>query len=109
MKAKIFVLLFFQIGCIGDRVSSVQAGSSLQQQVSQGGTITLPAGTINIDCSDQFTIAKSTTIIGAGRDLTILHDICPNGDTILVDLTNPANVRLEGWRLSMTAAIRRYI
>jgi hypothetical protein len=78
-------------GCTG----GVQAGSTLQGQVAQGGTINLPAGTIEIDCSGQLAIALSTSLIGAGRDLTILHDTCPTGDTISVNLTNPATVRIE--------------
>jgi hypothetical protein len=95
MKSTIFVLFFFLVGCAGGHMPLVHAASSLQQQVAQGGTITLPAGTITIDCAGQLTIAKSTAIIGAGRDVTILHDTCPTGDTVFVDLTTPANVRLE--------------
>ena len=95
MKSTIFALLFFCIGCAGGSMFSVQAASTLQQQVAAGGTINLPAGTINIDCAGQLAIGKSTSIIGAGRDLTILHDTCATGDTVSVDLTNPANVRIE--------------
>jgi hypothetical protein len=92
MKYFIFTLLFFCVGCAG---GNVHAASTLQQQIAAGGTVNLPAGTINIDCAGQLAIKKSTAIIGAGRDMTILHDTCPTGDTVFVDVTNPANVRLE--------------
>jgi hypothetical protein len=92
MKFMVFILLFLCVGCAGGHV---HAATTLQQQVAAGGAINLPAGTINIDCAGQLTINKSTAIIGAGRDLTILHDTCPTGDTVFVDVTNPANVRLE--------------
>lgn len=90
------IALFLTVlaGCSGS-MSSVQAAPTLQQQAAAGGLITLPAGTVNIDCTGQLFISKSTAIIGAGRDVTILHDTCPTGDTVSVNLTNPANVRLE--------------
>jgi hypothetical protein len=98
MKSFKFAMLLLCVvaaGCSGGSIGSVQAAATLQQLVAQGGTINLAAGTIEIDCAGQLAIAKSTSIIGAGRDLTILHDTCATGDTVLVDLTNPANVRLE--------------
>jgi hypothetical protein len=88
------VLLLSLAGCSGGSFP-VHAASTLQQQIAAGGTIALPAGTIEIDCASQLVISKTTAIIGAGRDLTILHDACPNGDTLFVDLTQPANVRIE--------------
>lgn len=92
--AALLCVLSIILGC-GGSIQVAQAASTLQQQVATGGTVMLPAGTITIDCSGQLAISKTTSLIGAGRDLTILHDTCPSGDTIAVDLTNPANVRIE--------------
>jgi hypothetical protein len=98
MKSFKFAMLLLCVvaaGCSGGSIGSVQAATTLQQIVAQGGTINLAAGTVEIDCAGQLAISKSTSIIGAGRDLTILHDTCATGDTVLVDLTQPANVRIE--------------
>lgn len=89
----ILALVLFIPGCSVGPI--VHAAPTLQQQVAAGGTITLPPGSFAIDCSLQLTINKTTALIGAGRDQTTLHDTCPSGDTITVDLTNPANVRIE--------------
>jgi len=81
-------------GCGGDRVHA-DITPTLQQQVSVGGTIALPSGTINVDCSGQVVISKTTTLFGQGRGLTIINDTCPTGDTFLVDLTKPATVVIK--------------
>jgi hypothetical protein len=91
--AALLALVLLVSGC--GNGSIVHAAPTLQQQVAAGGTITLPPGTFNIGCTSQLSINKTTALIGAGRDLTVLHDICPTGDTVTVDLTNPANVRIE--------------
>lgn len=95
MKAKIVVLFVLLLcGCSGGSFV-VHAAPALKDQVIAGGMITLPAGTITLDCSSQLLANKSTSIIGAGRDQTIINDTCPTGDTLTVDLTNPANIRVE--------------
>lgn len=38
------------------------AAPSLAQQVSLGGIVNLPAGTITVDCSTQFSLSKGTII-----------------------------------------------
>ena len=95
------IIAFFAIiiallvsGCGGDRVQA-DLPQTLQQQVAVGGTIALPAGTIDVDCSDQVVISKTTTLIGQGRGLTIIKDSCPTGDTFLVDVTKPATISIQ--------------
>lgn len=91
--ASLLALVLLVSGCTTGPI--VHAAPTLQQQVAGGGTISLPPGTFTIDCGRQLLINRTTTLIGAGRDQTILHDTCPSGDTITVNLTNPANVRIE--------------
>jgi len=79
------------VGCVGH----VLAGIPLQKQVAGGGTVNLPAGTMNIDCNSQLTITQTTTLVGQGRDVTVLNDSCPTGDTVLVSLTNTAVVLIK--------------
>jgi len=81
-------------GCGSDQV---HAGPSptLQQQVAIGGAIFLPAGTIDLDCSDQVVFSKTTTLTGQGRGITIINDSCPTGDTFMVDVSKPATVVIQ--------------
>ncbi|MGZ7053817.1 MAG: hypothetical protein ACXVJ0_17285, partial [Candidatus Angelobacter sp.] len=87
MKCMIFAILLLCVGCAG---GPVHAAATLRQRAAAGGRISLPPGTITLACGEQLVISRSTAIIGAGRDLTILHDTCPTGDTVFVDVTNPA-------------------
>ena len=75
--------------------SRVLAGPTLQQEAAAGGIINLPAGTININCSSELTITESATLTGQGRGVTILNDTCPTGNTIFVNLANPAVVEIR--------------
>jgi hypothetical protein len=68
------------------------AAPSLAQQVSLGGIVNLPAGTITLDCSNQFAISKGTIIQGQGRGVTIINDTCPTGDTFNLDLSAPGTM-----------------
>ena len=102
MKAKITAsfcfLLIILAGCGRGTLTTVQAASApiLQQQAAAGGIITLSAETIEIGCGQQLTITKPTKIIGVGREGSIIHDSCPTGDTITVDLTNFNSVEIDG-------------
>jgi hypothetical protein len=80
---------------LGCSAATVAGSPSLQQQVVAGGIVALPAGTINIDCGSQLTITRSATLVGEGRDLTILNDTCPTGDTVFVDVSQPAVVAIK--------------
>lgn len=87
-------------GC-GGNLPTVSAASTIRQQLEAGGTITLGPGTTEIGCADEATITKSTKIIGAGRNDTILHDTCTIGTpTLLVDVTNPITVRIEDLQIN---------
>jgi len=97
------VLTIFVSGCGGDRVHA-DLTPTLQQQVAVGGVIAVPAGTIDIDCSGQIVISKTTTLIGQGRGLTIINDSCPTGDTFLVDVTKPATVVIENMTIVHSTA-----
>src|SRR5712671_4315148 len=83
------ILCLLTTGCSTDRVYAGPT-PTLQQQVAAGGIVSLPAGTIDIDCSGQVVISKTTTLVGQGRGLTVINDSCATGDTFLVDVTNPA-------------------
>src|SRR5207302_10609825 len=88
------ILALLVSGCGTDRVQA-EPLLSLQQQISVGGTVALPAGTFEIDCSSQVVISKTTAVFGQGRGITIINDSCPSGDTFLVDLTKPATVAIQ--------------
>jgi|SRR4051812_5434557 hypothetical protein len=92
--------LFWMVGC-GNRV--LAAGIPLQRQVAQGGLISLRPGITNIDCGSQLTITRTTTLVGQGRDVTILNDSCPTGDTIFVDLSNSAVVEIKDLSITHVA------
>lgn len=88
----LLTLLALLIGC---SPATVAGAPSLQQVVSAGGVVELPAGTTNIDCGSQLQITRTTALIGQGRDVTILNDTCPDGDTIFVDLSQPGVVAIK--------------
>lgn len=90
----ILCALFLNSGC-RDRIVSADVQSTLKALVAAGGAIQLPAGTIEINCDSQLVISRTTTLSGQGRGTTVLNDSCPTGDTVFVDLTNPAIVRVE--------------
>lgn len=83
------------LSCSSSSPKTVLAAPSLQSEAAAGGTITLPAGTINIDCNSQLTITQNATLIGQGRTLTVLNDTCAAGSTILVNMATPAIVELR--------------
>src|SRR5215469_1820329 len=89
-------------GCSGNMVPTVVAApSSIKSQLEAGGVVKLPPGTVEMGCSDEAVITKSTKIIGAGRNETILHDTCPSGTaTLLVDVTNTITVRIEDLQIN---------
>jgi hypothetical protein len=81
----------------------VLADLSLRQEAAGGGIINLPAGTINIDCNNELTITRTTTLAGQGRDVTILNDTCAAGSTILVNLADPAVVEIKNLGITHSA------
>ena len=97
MKRLIFLLVVSALSAllVGCSVGTVAGSPSLQQQVAAGGVVELPAGTTTIDCGSQLTMKRTTTLIGQGRDVTILNDTCPTGDTIFVDVSQPAVVAIK--------------
>ncbi len=102
LSAALLFSTMISIGCGG--VPAVQAASTSKQQLEAGGTINLPAGMIEISCADQAVITKSTKIIGAGFNETILRDSCSTGDTITADLTNPITVSISDVQISHVTA-----
>src|SRR5258708_9246431 len=97
MKITAFLAILLSVLVTGCGTGRVYAGlpPTLQQQVAAGGIVSLPAGTIDIDCSGQVVISKTTTLLGEGRGLTVINDSCPTGDTFLVDVTIPATVAIR--------------
>jgi hypothetical protein len=94
-------LVFLAVVCplaalmFGCSPATVAGAPSLQQLVAEGGVVQLPAGTTTIDCDTQLRITRSITLAGQGRELTILNDTCPAGDTIFVDVAQPAVVAIK--------------
>jgi hypothetical protein len=102
ITASFCALLLFS-GC-GGRVVSADSQPALKDLVMAGGTILLPSGTFDINCDGQLVISRATTLSGQGRGITVLNDMCATGDTVFVDLTNPAIVRIENLTIIHAAA-----
>lgn len=102
MKELLMPLLLVIAGCGGSLVPIVHAGiSPIKAELEAGGTINLPAGVVNMTCADEAVITKSSKIIGAGRNETILNDSCTNSTaTIAVNLTNPITVQIEDLQIN---------
>jgi hypothetical protein len=73
--------------------------------VANGGIVALPAGTVDLDCNSQWVITKSTIVAGTGRDVTVIKDSCATGDSILVDVTNPADVQFHNVKIDSAAQV----
>lgn len=66
---------------------------------ADGDTITLAAGTFALPVG--FTLEKSLTIVGAGRDATIITAAAPSVDAaMMIDFTGSGTFRLQGLTLS---------